>query len=75
MLSALVRLLRKDEKGQDLSEYCLVTALVALIGLGLFLYVSGGVQNLWTTANTTLATGNAVSAGGGGATGSQSQGR
>lgn len=75
MYQALVRLLRKDDKGQDLSEYCLLTALVALIGLGLFLYASGGVQNLWTTANTTLAVGSTVSAGGGGATGSQSQGR
>jgi Flp pilus assembly pilin Flp len=72
---AWLRLLRKDDHGQDLSEYCLLTALVALIGLGLFLYASGGVQNLWTTANTTLAVGNTVSVGGGGATGSQSHGR
>ena len=67
--------LRNDEKGQDLSEYCLLTALVALIGLGLFLYVTGGVKNLWTTANTTLATGSAVSGSSGGANGTQSQGR
>ena len=75
MFSALVRLLRKDEKGQDLSEYCLLAALVALVGLGLFLYASGGVQNLWTTANSTLANGNGVSVSGGGATGSQSHGQ
>jgi Flp pilus assembly pilin Flp len=74
LLNALVRLLRKDEKGQDLSEYCLLTALVALVGLGIFLFASGGVHNLWTTANTTLANGNGVSASGGGATGSQSHG-
>ncbi len=72
MLTALVRLLRKDENGQDLSEYCLLAALVALIGLGLFLFASGGVQNLWTTANTTLANGNGASVSGGGTAGSQS---
>lgn len=73
MFRAFIEFLRKDDKGQDLSEYCLLTALVALIGLGLFLYVSGGIHNLWGTANTTLANGAAAAdTSGGGANGSQS---
>jgi Flp pilus assembly pilin Flp len=38
-----------------LAEYCLITALIALCACGIFYKVSGGMQNLWTTANTTLA--------------------
>ena len=52
------------DRGQDLAEYCLLTALVALIGLAILIHVSGGMQALWTGANTSLVAGNsAVSAG------------
>lgn len=51
-----------DELGQDLAEYCLLTALIALIGLGILYRVSGGMQNLWSTANTTLVQGNSTTA-------------
>ena len=30
-------------------------ALIALVVLGIVIYVSGGIQNLWTAANTSLA--------------------
>ena len=55
-----------EEIGQDLSEYCLLLALVILIAVGIFLKVSGGVQTLWTSTNSTLtnaATAPAASAG------------
>jgi len=58
----------KDEGGQDLSEYCLIMALVALVALGIFLHVSGGMQNLWTVANSSLgnaATSTTTTGGGG----------
>ncbi len=45
----------REEAGQDLSEYCLLLALIVLIAAGIFLKVSGGVQSLWTVANTTLS--------------------
>jgi Flp pilus assembly pilin Flp len=45
----------RNEQAQDLAEYCLLTALVALIALGIFWRVSGGMQNLWTSANTTIS--------------------
>jgi Flp pilus assembly pilin Flp len=44
----------REEVGQDLAEYCMLLALIVLIAAGVFLKLSGGVQSLWTTANTTL---------------------
>jgi hypothetical protein len=52
-----------DDHGQDLADYCLLTALVALIGLGIFIHLSGGLQNLWNFGNSTLVTGNSVATG------------
>jgi hypothetical protein len=49
------------ESGQDLAEYCLLTALLVLVAGGIFVQASGGIQAIWGTANTTLATGNSVS--------------
>ena len=52
----LVRFFRND-RAQDLAEYCLLTALIALISLGIFWRMRGGVMDLWSTANTTLTHG------------------
>lgn len=61
MLQGIRRFLRDfDELGQDLAEYCLLTALIALIGLGILYRVSGGMQNLWGNANGTLVQGNSA---------------
>jgi Flp pilus assembly pilin Flp len=49
-----------DDLGQDVAEYCLLTALIALIGLGILYRVSGGMQNLWGNANSTLGQGNSA---------------
>ena len=72
--------LRREDRGQDLSEYCLIVAVLALLAMSLFLNVSGGLQGLWnsagnalTAANTTLLASGAT-AGTGGATGSGSAG-
>jgi Flp pilus assembly pilin Flp len=51
---------RRNDRGQDLAEYCLITAVIALIGLGLFIKVSGGLQGLWGAANSTIAAGGSV---------------
>lgn len=58
-----IRQFFRRESGQDLAEYCLLTALLALIALGVIIHVSGGLQGIWGSANSTLATG-----GGGGST-------
>ena len=67
MLRAILEALRKDSRGQDLAEYCLITAFVALVGLGIFIYMSGGVQSIWNTASTQLVAGNTSSQTSGGA--------
>ena len=52
--------LLKNDRGQDVAEYCLLTALLLLIAAGVFFQMSGGMKNLWTTANTSLAAGNSA---------------
>jgi Flp pilus assembly pilin Flp len=59
-----MKFFQKNEQGQDLAEYCLITALVALFAGAIFIHVSGGVQDLWNVANTTLVTSNSTPAAG-----------
>jgi Flp pilus assembly pilin Flp len=56
----VLRAFRTEDGGQDLAEYCLLTALVALVAAGIFVHFSGGIQAIWGSANTTLVAGNAV---------------
>jgi Flp pilus assembly pilin Flp len=53
----------RDEHGQDLAEYCLLTALVVLIGFAIFLQISGNSKGVWHSMNDKLSTGNAVAGG------------
>jgi Flp pilus assembly pilin Flp len=55
-----------DERGHGLAEYCLIAAFISLVVLALYIKVSGGVQDLWTTANSALVTGNSSTANSGG---------
>jgi Flp pilus assembly pilin Flp len=52
----LLLMLRTSEQGQDLAEYCLITAFIALLGLGVFSHFTGGLQGLWGLANSTIGT-------------------
>jgi Flp pilus assembly pilin Flp len=63
MVRALWALFVREDRGHGLAEYCLVAAFIAMIALGLYLHVSGGVQDLWSTANSTLVSGNTTSSG------------
>ncbi len=47
-------------EGLAFREYCLLTALVALVALPFILHASAGMQALWTGANTSLTAGNAA---------------
>ena len=60
-----LRRLFTEQIGQDLSEYCLLIAFIVLLATGIFVKVSGGLQSVWTTGNTTLANAATVSGGGG----------
>jgi pilus assembly protein Flp/PilA len=54
-MELLWRLLR-DESGQDVVEYALVLALIALAAFGLIMAVGGGVNTIWNAANTAVST-------------------
>jgi Flp pilus assembly pilin Flp len=45
----------QDESGQDLIEYTLLMAFVALASASLFISAGGNVSSIWTNANTQLA--------------------
>ena len=61
VLRKLTVFLRRKDRGQDVAEYCLITALFSLICLGIFMYVSGGIDGMWTSINSSLATANNAS--------------
>lgn len=44
-----------DETGQDLIEYSLLIAFVALAGAATFIGMSGSVNSIWSAANSRLA--------------------
>jgi Flp pilus assembly pilin Flp len=48
----------KDEQGQDLIEYSLLMAFVALASAALFLGAGNSIKGIWTTTNSQLANAN-----------------
>ena len=48
-----------DEHGQDLIEYTLLMAFVALASAALFLGAGGSISGIWTTTNNQLTQANA----------------
>jgi Flp pilus assembly pilin Flp len=48
----------KDETGQDLIEYTLILAFVALASTAIFTTAGGSVTGIWTKANTKLGEAN-----------------
>lgn len=59
--------LRDEEEGQDLIEYTLLLAFVALASAALFIQAGASVSTIWVSANTLLNNAAQVA---GGATGS-----
>jgi Flp pilus assembly pilin Flp len=73
MLWKLVGFFRRNDLGQDLAEYCLITALIALISFGIAYKLSGGFQNLWGTADSAMAAASTGASSGAGAAGAAVQ--
>ena len=48
----------QDESGQDLIEYTLLMAFVALASASIFISTGGSISGIWGSANTQLATAN-----------------
>ena len=47
-----------DEQGQDLIEYTLLMAFVALASAALFLGAGGSIKGIWTATNSQLTAAN-----------------
>jgi Flp pilus assembly pilin Flp len=45
----------RDEQGQDLIEYTLLLAFVALASAALFITAGGSVNSIWSVANSRLS--------------------
>jgi Flp pilus assembly pilin Flp len=50
--------LLKEEAGQDLIEYTLLMAFVALASAALFIGAGGSVTGIWSTTNSQLTAAN-----------------
>jgi len=55
---SFVKTFCNDRQGQDLIEYTLLMAFVALAAAALFLGAGGSIQGIWTASNTELSTAN-----------------
>ena len=55
MKNPMINLLR-DEQGQDLIEYTLLIAFVALASAALFTSAGGNISTIWGSASTQLGT-------------------
>ena len=53
-MKTVFRNLWREEEGQDLIEYTLLLAFVALVGAALFIGVGQEASSIWSIANTQL---------------------
>ena len=51
----MIRNFLRDEQGQDLIEYTLLLAFVALASAALFISAGGSVSGIWSVANSRLS--------------------
>ena len=54
----LLRNFWKEEEGQDLIEYSLLMAFVALASAALFLGAGNSIKGIWSTTNSQLTAAN-----------------
>jgi Flp pilus assembly pilin Flp len=54
-MKPLLSMFLADDNGQDLIEYTLLMAFVALASAALFIGAGGSINTIWTTANTQLS--------------------
>jgi len=55
-----LRNLWNEEQGQDLIEYTLLMAFVALASAALFIGAGGSVKGIWSTSNSQLTAANSA---------------
>ncbi len=54
----LLKFFLRDESGQDLIEYTLLLAFVAMASAALFISAGQSVQGIWSVTNSQLAAAN-----------------
>lgn len=54
----------RDDQGQDLIEYTLILAFVALASAALFISAGGSINTIWSITNTQLSKAASSAAGG-----------
>jgi Flp pilus assembly pilin Flp len=59
----ILRNLLIEESGQDLIEYTLLMAFVALASAALFIGAGGSIKGIWSTSNSQLGAANTAAAG------------
>ena len=57
-MKTLMNNLIRDEQGQDLIEYTLLMAFVALASAALFIGAGGSIKGIWGATNSQLAAAN-----------------
>lgn len=55
IVKTLLTGLWNDDQGQDLIEYTLLMAFVALASAALFIGAGGSISGIWTVSNSQLA--------------------
>jgi Flp pilus assembly pilin Flp len=55
-MTTLLRNLWNDDQGQDLIEYTLLMAFVALASAALFISSGKSISSIWSTTNSSLST-------------------
>jgi Flp pilus assembly pilin Flp len=59
----LVKTFLLDDQGQDLIEYTLLMAFVALASAALFIGAGGSISGIWSTTNSQLTAANTAASG------------
>ena len=63
-MSERLRNFWKNEDGQDLIEYTLLLAFVALVAAGLFIQSGQSTSGIWSIANTKLSSASSAASAG-----------
>ncbi|HMF79097.1 MAG TPA: Flp family type IVb pilin [Bryobacteraceae bacterium] len=57
MNNSMLKAFWNEEDGQDMVEYSLLLAFIALAAVGLLSGIKGSISKIWTSINTTFTSG------------------
>ena len=52
--TALINLIRRDDKGQGLAEYALILALIAIVAILALLFLGGAISTILSTVGASV---------------------